>query len=672
MQSSVRNRTISLTSCSSAFQEIRPLLLPRKIVEAALVVLVIGAGFAIRMLYLDARPLWVDEAESSINALTILQRGYPADIYLGLPIYENTLVRSWPESAEYEYRDLSYSDRHFAVYHGWLPLYSIAGSFALYGVQPDEADQSRRVKHDLADRKRRTRAARLPGVVFGTAFLLIAFAGGRILYGRDAAWAALIVGSIYPWHLYLSRQARYYSLQITLTTACCIMLWLLLTQCRWRHIYLSALAFVLLFHTHILSFCTCAAVGLLIAPFIVRGHRRAIRKLGVLAALVASGILPWVILTGFQSQLGRIPRAWSMLDIPLDLLQYPPLRMTYALPGLLVVLLAAWVMLYKSHLPEGFSAPFLRLAPVLVFLGIWIACSYAMVVGFMPAVSFATNRLNLVYWGPMFLLASAICASLARVVTPAYTVVTAPVLMLLMFFLTGHELDLKAPFSSRSWASDTGVFDRLDAMHLNGSTRLYAAPNDHLIFSFYSGLPVQSIAPVRKSFLDSYPGDIVFIDTAISVDTEVLVPERIRQEALRNGQSLSPEDNERWTLLLRTRDYRAAMLKTVEPCPSTELEHLPPFAEKLLIEQGKQLAPAFANSGLDLMTRGFDIHTWSDWRAVLMYRFVDPSAHRGALANYAQRLRGAEAMILSSDSALYRSKWHPSEVCEGMSFQFVH
>jgi hypothetical protein len=30
---------------------------------------------------------------------------------------------------------------------------------------------------------------------------------------------ALLVGCIYPWHIFLSRQARYYSLQIALTTA---------------------------------------------------------------------------------------------------------------------------------------------------------------------------------------------------------------------------------------------------------------------------------------------------------------------------------------------------------------------------------------------------------------------------------------------------------------------
>ena len=49
----------------------------------------------LRLSFVDRTPLWVDEAdeaESSINALTILDHGYPTDRYLGLPLYEK---RNW-------------------------------------------------------------------------------------------------------------------------------------------------------------------------------------------------------------------------------------------------------------------------------------------------------------------------------------------------------------------------------------------------------------------------------------------------------------------------------------------------------------------------------------------------------------------------------------------------
>ena len=75
----------------------------------------------LRLSFVDRRQLSVDEAESSINALTILEQGYPTDCYLGLPIYENVLLTPTPHDEEYEFKDSSYSDKGIAIYHGWLP-----------------------------------------------------------------------------------------------------------------------------------------------------------------------------------------------------------------------------------------------------------------------------------------------------------------------------------------------------------------------------------------------------------------------------------------------------------------------------------------------------------------------------------------------------------------------
>src|ERR1700722_16661554 len=98
--------------------------------ECILLVILVAYGMVLRSWDVGNSEFRVDEAESSINALTILEHGVPVAYYLGLPIYENTLVQPWPENAEYEFKDSSYSDRGVAVYHGWLPLYAIAASFA--------------------------------------------------------------------------------------------------------------------------------------------------------------------------------------------------------------------------------------------------------------------------------------------------------------------------------------------------------------------------------------------------------------------------------------------------------------------------------------------------------------------------------------------------------------
>jgi hypothetical protein len=632
----------------------------RALVEFCLVALVVVSGTALRLADLDANPFWVDEAESSINALTILTNGYPTDRYLGLPIYENTLLKPWPESSEYQFRDLSYSEKHFAIYHGWLPLYAIAGSFALHHIQPDKADGKLSVKHGVSEWRRRTRAGRLPGVLFGAAFFLIVFYGASVMYGRDAGWAALIIGAIHPWHFILSREARYYSAQITLTTACCVLLWVVLKRCTWKATCTTALAFILLFHTHLLSFCTAVAVFLLVLPLILRRHNGAVRKMAVFTAIVAAGTLPWVIVTGFYADQGGIPRAWPILQLPADIFRYPPVTLSNALVGAVVVIVMGWLLLAKSRVSTRLRGPARRLAPLLLFLGAWALCGYAAFFLCIPAMSFAPNRMNLSYWGPLFLLESAICASIARSLAPRFAAFLAPLIMLLLFFGGGGRLRFPGP-TTNLWKPLETVFNHLDALHLKSNARIYAAPNEHLILTFYSGLPVRDMTAIRKSYLDNYKGDVVYVDSNIVVKTGVLTPQRVRQTALRYGLALSPDVAGRWAAVLRTRDYREAMLKIVSPGAGKQLEPLPLFALELLRVHNQRASLLLSENNLDIVTRGFDLHNWADWRAILKYRFVDPAAHSGLRANYAERLRGADVTILpEADTAIYYSRWHPS------------
>jgi hypothetical protein len=241
--------------------------------------------------------------------------------------------------------------------------------------------------------------------------------------------------------------------------------------------------------------------------------------------------------------------------------------------------------------------------------------------------------------------------------------------MLLVFFATGHTLNLTAGYADRAWERDAIIFESLDALRLDRAARLYAAPNEHLILTFYSGLPVQSMAPVRKSFLDSYPGDIVYIDTSISVNTGALTPERIRHEALRHGQNLSPEAAAQWSFLLRTRDYRETIRKIVDPDRTVQAEPLPAFTDELLNEDRRRRWAAFSNSGLEIMLRGYDVRTWLECREVFEYRFAPPAAHDRSPANYAARLRGVEGILLSTETALYRSSWRPPGAAGGIHFK---
>jgi hypothetical protein len=642
-----------------------------------LVLLIVAVGAAIRGEHLDEHPFWVDEAESSINAMTILEHGYPTDMYMGIPIYENTHVWFWPDNREYEFRDVSYSDNHLAVYHGWLPLYAIAASFSIYGIEPDRAGGPLLTKHDLVEQKRRTRAARLPAVLFAALFLVVVFLGGQVLYGRGAGWAALTVGAIYPYHQQISNQARYYSAQVTLTTACCVLLWLVIKECRYRHIALAGVSFVLLFHTHLLSFLTAAVMAGISLPIIIHRHRDWLRKLSLFGLVLAAGILPWVIATRFWEHSGRIPRAWPLLRIPGDLLIYPPFRLWNAVPGIMILFVMFLVLLNRDRISASVTHSAKRLVPVVVFLGTWALVGYMVFLLCIPAVSLTSSRLNLSYWGPLFLLASTMSAMVACWLRRRIPVLPAPfvasIVMLALFFLTGHSVQAGPPGFDGSWDIYEDVFQQVDGMQLDSGTRLYATPNSHLVLTFYSGLPIQDMTPVRKSFLDSYRGDIVYIDLQAMLPTDVLAPEAIQAVARRGGYVLSRASAREISMRLRARAYQESMMESFAPGQPSTLEALPAYEQQLLRSHRAQVAHDFANSGYGLVTRGFVVQDWSDWCAVLKYRFVDPNSRRGSHANYVDRLRGADAVILmrSEPIAIYRSPWHPPRPNESLTFRFV-
>jgi hypothetical protein len=151
-----------------------------------LIVAILAYGATLRSCRLGYAPLWTDEAETSINALTILEYSVPVDQYLGVAMFENALTVPWPDSPEYEFRDSSYSSRGLGIYHGSLPLYLTAASFALNGIQPDTSTDPLTVQHNPEEIYRRTVPARIPAVASGMLFLVAIFIAGQALYGEDA------------------------------------------------------------------------------------------------------------------------------------------------------------------------------------------------------------------------------------------------------------------------------------------------------------------------------------------------------------------------------------------------------------------------------------------------------------------------------------------------------
>ena len=645
--------------------------------EWLLVGVVITAGVAYRGAKLDSIGFWCDEAESSINALTILQKGYPTNQYLGLPIYENTLVQPWPDNPEYEFKDISYSSKGVAVYHAWLPLYAIAASFALHNIKPDEPRASMDAKYGVEDWKRITRAGRLPGVAFFGIFLFFAFAAGTAFYGRDAGWIALLWLTFSPSLADSFTQARYYSAAIAISTGCCLMVWMMVSKREWKNFLGGSLLFVLLFHTHLLSFAVaCTMLGLLLPVTVYRSPRTLV-KFAAFGAIVAAGTLPWFFLTDFYRHQAGIPRGWSLLSLPADFLQFPIARpLMVALPCLFVLLF----LVARSGIPAYLKAPLADSLLPLSFLAAWTICGYSLFLLLMPAASFFNIHLN--YWGPAHLIIPVIAAALIRAGRASFTpkrpsgvlafgnepfpkwAIAAGLLLVALYSSQPHRTN------GTPWQELDQIASRLRAMNLRRDTRLYASPNDHLILSLYLGLPFQSIAPIRKNFLDRYPGDVVLLQReAFDRDPGAIGPKELEMDAVQNSRSLSTPDAQHLSAALRTRNFRKTVLHNVTGAPAA-IESVPFFAARAYEQYEKQSRAGLATW---LTTRGFAIANGPEVGEVFCYRFVDPNSRRGPKLNYAARLRGAQAdVLIRSGTVIYHSSGRRPLDAGGIDFTFVY
>ncbi|MCC6407959.1 MAG: glycosyltransferase family 39 protein [Planctomycetes bacterium] len=623
-------------------------------IERLLFVLILALAAWVRANDLGAPANWVDESESCINALTILDEGVPKSTYLGLPIYENVLVEPWPESEEYEFRDSSYSREGYAVYHGWLPLYAIAASFAAFGIEPDRLGGELAPRFSLDEMRRRTVAGRVPSVLFGVGFLVVVFFAAREVFGREAAFAALLLAGFTPPLVRYAREARYYSATLCLAALAIWLLWRLHERRRARDGLLAALAYGALFHTHVLSFAIAAVMSVLV--FVAARERRArLHAWLVFGAVVTILVVPFVLWTGFLEQAGAVPKAWPLLAWPRDYLLFPREKLPYVVfvaAGLATMLWARRAKRFPlESAREAWSAP-LRSASA---LAVWLLVGYLAFVFVTPAASFFVPRATIALAAPAVLLAAAVIGAFARSFTPQARLVAALAgALVLRPFVGSGELRWSASEPKLSHAQTALV--HLGARGpLAPGTRLYAAPNEHLNLTFYSGLPFQSIAPIRREFLSRHPGPILFVDSMVG--QEPIPLEEVMRLAAEHGRTLDLAAARalRDELWVRPAAVRALERGAVLAEPLRELEAL----ERALLARQAEIAPSRVTRlrpPLDdnpAIFRGFELADWSEWWPIFFWRFVDPRSRMGAGANIAPRLIGARATVLASSWTVF-------------------
>lgn len=611
-------------------------------------ILLLGAALGLRLVRLDDARFWVDEAESSINALTILQHGYPTDSYLGQPIYENTLIIPWDDHPEYEFRDASYSDRGVAVYHAWLPLYAIAGSMKLFGIEPDEAPEPLHVQHAPESWRLRTVVPRLPAVAFSLVFLLALFALGRQIAGGPMAWSAVILGGFAYYCVSFGTQARYYSATIAFSALCGLAIWQCMHRGRWRDFTIAGVVLALLFHTHILSCFILVVLFGAMVPYMLR-HRRAFWKMALAGGILNLAAWPWMLATGFIGHAVELPKAYQIMDIPADLWEFPGQRLEVVA---LVVGGLGWLAIataLRHRLSARLIEPFAPYARGYIFLSAWLVIGFVSFSLLIPAASYFLERLTLVLEAPGVLLTALVISSGARLLTMRHASLLAGAAAVLFLMASGR---FTTPSMHRGPSGDRLMRKMiyLDEQQFEPGTRMYATPNRHLVLTYYTGMPIQSLAPVRKSFLDSYEHPIVIIEYWQVPPSPG--PREMRRIAREAGEHLTWDQ-------VRDGGFEVAVQVVSDEIGQTtgRVRHWP---EPLELTEGLKAAlprvqssyHAFGDDqakifGERLLFRGFTIRSHSEWWQTFFYRFVDPASRMGENLNFASRIRDAEAVIIT-------------------------
>ena len=632
---------------------LRARLFFRRHFAALLAGVLILAGVLLRVDWMSRTGLWCDEAESAINALTILDRGLPLNEYLGIPIYENTLTEPWDGHPEYEFRDSSYSPQGLAVYHGWLPLYAIAASQALFGLRADHPVDPLVVQHGADKIGLRTTAPRVPSIIFTALCMLIIYLLGRDLGGTTAGLAALTLMAFNAKTVDFGYQARYYSLTLLLTAFAAWCLLRMVRLGRWRDFLLLGLAEALLFHTHQLSAVIFAAAALVTIPVVIQRREWFLKSLAA-AALSAALILPWIWFSGFLATASGVPKANKLFDSFSDWVAYTHNRpdQLALLAGLVLVLAAA--KLRPAWFPDRLRAIVKEHGTIYLALMAWLIIGYTAFHMVVPAASFFFERLSLVLWTPYVLILAMLTSDILRGIAAPRAALVAILAMACFLALRGRLAFVENPSVSGSRPATAAVIDALQKIPFKTGTRIYATPNEHLTYTYYTGLPVQSVAPVRKSFFASSKVPLLYIES--QMDWMRPDGEDVRMAAAAAGTQISSREADDLGALVWTRIVTEELAKEGIPAPPPQLpDFLDPVAGKMRMQMLEYRQNYMNDIKSSPIFRGVSATRIKDFWLGFFYRFVNPGERTGRNMNIYPQLQNATLEFLpSANAVIYR------------------
>jgi hypothetical protein len=384
---------------------------------------------------------------------------------------------------------------------------------------------------------------------------------------------------------------------------------------------------------------------------------------------IAGLCAPWLLGTNFFRYSAGVPKAWRLLSQPGDLI----LSRNLLIGGIVLIgcaVLTSAASVWKGLVPSRFEAAFEPYKLSFAFVYLWTILGYLVFFLSIPAPSLAVNRVVLLVGPATLLIIAMVLHSIATAVSRKnvllFTGIGASAFVLIFNWRHSYDVRLARPLE---FLEPTAVIERthnvdaaveyLRAAPVEASTKLFASPDMQLVLTFYTGMFIQSVVPVRKSYLDNYPGDIIFFSTVPFWRMGPLTSDLLRKAARDVGNELSVSDALELSCRLSSWDFRseerARVARVVPP-----VTPIPPFAAGLWKQQQEEFPEWFRSyyawfPGQFRLFRDFKATNASDWWFQYFYTLVNPEQRR-AHPNYENRIRNATLTVLPcADLVVYYS-----------------
>ena len=446
---------------------------------------------------LSNTPLWQDEAEYALNALTISWGSLiPKGSTDGNPalMHETSLYYD-SNDPKYEYLPTHYLYTLYVTLHGWVPYYFVKLGLEIFG------------KNEFGPR--------FFSVIFFALSLWVLYLITREKCNWILAVSVVACCSLMPTMLGFAMQARWYAYMLCFHLSAIYFFMGILKNNKGTQWFLWAVSEVLLYYTFIPASVLHQVVFVL---FILIARRDLLCRYVACASMVGFFALPHLIITRFPQLALKIPGR-HIIEIKdvfriLYLLEWNPFLI---LLGLAFFARFAIIIAKRARKQNGLNTglQFDFLCILLICINFLISSYTSPLASFYPRVFLPIVPI-VIYAAVSFVLTT-------NKGKPQYSALRLIALVGLLLFLIFSPLKIKAAkamdlFSlgfqpTQGHSTDAKwVLDVIRHIESTGSKYPVVLTSfEHFVFNYYSDYKTELIWPLRKEYIDNIYGDLFIV-----------------------------------------------------------------------------------------------------------------------------------------------------------------